>query len=426
MIQRVPTSLCGCWKAKILDITLGEFARFAVGRPLHNRWKGVTKIRDPVQILEKLVGFQTVSSESNLSLVAFVEEFLGRFGVESFRDYNSDRTKANVYAQIGPDVPGGVILSAHTDVVPVKGQKWSGDPFRLSEREGRIYGRGTADMKGFLAVVLANVSDWVDAGLKRPVQLAFSYDEEVGCLGAPSMIGKLSKRFPRAKSVIVGEPTMMKMVNGHKSSANFNVHVRGHEVHSCQVDRGVSAVMNAARLIGWLEDRTSENRAGAARESAGFDPPYTTLHAGMVSGGTACNITARDCWFSTDIRCIPSESTADWISRFEHYAAGIQERMQGVNSETGIRLSDLNVVPGLKPEHRGTAEALVRKLTGDNDSNVVSYGTEAGQFQEEGYSAVICGPGSIDQAHQPDEFVSRRQLEECNQFMRRLTTDLAA
>lgn len=387
---------------------------------------------DAVEILETLVGFPTVSSGSNLALIEYVRDFLRDHGVDSHLVFNVERTKANLYSQIGPNVAGGVILSGHTDVVPVADQAWSGDPFRLREQDGRLYGRGTADMKGFIAAVLALVPEWRAARLKRPVQLALSYDEEVGCLGAPSMIAEMSQRLAPAKAVIVGEPTMMKLVTGHKTFAGFETRVRGREVHSCQPHLGVSAVMTAARLVCWLQDRTDENRQAASAEGtgpnadeAGFDPPWTTLHAGMISGGTATNITAGHCRFSTDIRCMPGDDPDDWVARYRSFASDVDSDIRSAHPEAAVYVSDPVHIPGLSPEADGAAERLVRQLNGDNETGVVSYGTEAGQFQAAKYSTVVCGPGSIDQAHQPDEFIARRQIDACAGFLQRLTRTLS-
>ena len=380
---------------------------------------------DPVDLLEKLVAFPTTSNRSNLDLIEFARAYLADCGVESFLCHNDDGTKANLYAQFGPDTAGGVVLSGHTDVVPVDGQSWTGDPFRLTERDGKLHGRGTADMKGFLAAVLAHVPAMSRAELRRPVQIALSYDEEVGCLGAPSMIEDMVRQFPKASAVIVGEPSMMEIVNGHKACVGLETHVRGYSVHSCRMHVGVSATMTAARLVNWLHEKTEENRA-ASKSDCAYDPPYTTLHVGTMAGGTASNITARDCRFMTDIRCMPSESPEGWLSRYEAHAAAVEAEIRATSPEAGIRMSGINIVPGLRPEPDGAAESLVRGLTGRNRTGVVSYGTEAGQFQGAGYSAVICGPGSIVQAHQPDEYITRAQLQECTGFLQRLTSNLSA
>lgn len=381
----------------------------------------------PREMLEKLVAFPTVSSESNLDLIDFVEDYLGSHGITARRVPDSTGQKANLYALIGPEVEGGVVLSGHTDVVPVAGQNWQSDPFTLVERDGKLFGRGTCDMKGFDALALAHVPDMIEAGLKRPVQIALSYDEEVGCLGAPAMIDEMRETLPRAAAVIVGEPSMMQVVTGHKGAVGFTTRVRGFEVHSSLMHEGVSAVMTAARLVDWLRARFEENRAATPNETdAPFTPPFTTLHVGMIRGGTAGNITAKDCEFVTDIRCPPSQDPLDWLARYKAFAAEVEAEIRLIRPEAGIEIIPRMANPALKPEQQGTAEALARRLTGDNGVHVVSYGTEAGQFQERDHSVVVCGPGDIAQAHQPDEFISVDQLEKGSAFIRRLIAELAA
>ena len=375
------------------------------------------------QMLERLVAIPTISSDSNLPLIDFVADYLTQHGVETHRTYDDTGTKASLHALIGPPVAGGVILSGHTDVVPVEGQDWTSDPFTLTERNGKLYGRGTCDMKGFLATALAAVPEMLNANLTHPIMLALSYDEEVGCLGAPPMIDRITAELPAARACIVGEPSMMKLVDGHKGSIGLNVHVHGFEVHSSLVHTGVSAVMTAARLITWMHDTMQANRA-AAPSDTGFEPPWTTLHAGVIHGGTAHNITAKDCTFVIDIRVAPHESVDEWEDRFRAKAAELEAEIQQIRPEASIQIERRGRVPGLLPETDGAAEALVRRLTGDNSTEKVSYGTEGGQFQERGVSTVICGPGSIEQAHQPDEFLSLEQLAEGERFIARLIAEL--
>ncbi|MFY8145607.1 MAG: acetylornithine deacetylase [Rhodobacter sp.] len=379
----------------------------------------------PRQILDRLVAFPTVSRDSNLPLIDWVEDYLDSHGVTAQRVWNADRTKASLYAQIGPAVAGGVILSGHTDVVPVDGQPWSSDPWTVTERDGRLYGRGTCDMKGFVALALAAVPLALAADIKRPLQLALSHDEEVGCTGAPAMIAEMVRRLPRAAAVIVGEPSRFSVVTGHKGGTGFKVHVKGHEVHSSLLHTGVSAIMAAAPLIDFAN---RVNAANAARPPAAlaqlFDPPWTTLHVGMVEGGTAHNITAADCRFSIEFRVVPGEDIEDRVAEFARQVARAVGTMQAIRPETGITLERFFSVPPLRPEAKGAAEALVRRLTGDNGIHVVSYGTEAGQFQAEGYSAVVCGPGDIAQAHQPDEYLELSQFNAGWSFMQRLVAVL--
>jgi acetylornithine deacetylase len=380
----------------------------------------------PRQILDKLVSFPTVSRDTNLPLIDWVEDYLESHGITAHRVWNEDRTKASLYAHIGPEVAGGVVLSGHTDVVPVDGQVWSSDPWMVTERDGRLYGRGTCDMKGFVALALAAVPLALAADLKRPLQLALSYDEELGCTGAPPMIAEMARSLPRAAAVIVGEPSRFSVVTGHKGGTGFKVHVKGYEVHSSLIHTGVSAIMAAAPLIDFAN---RVNAANAAKPPAAlaqmFDPPWTTLHVGMIQGGTAHNITAADCRFSCEIRVVPGEDIEDWVAAFEGQVAQAVAAMQTIRPETGITVARFFSVPPLRPETDGAAEALARRLTGDNGLHVVSYGTEAGQFQAEGYSAVVCGPGDIAQAHQPDEFLEMSEFDAGWSFMQRLVASLS-
>ena len=380
----------------------------------------------PREMLARLVGFPTVSRDSNLDLVAFVRDYLAGHGVESRLVHDAERTKANLFAQVGPNVPGGVVLSGHTDVVPVDGQSWTSDPFTMVERDGRLYGRGTCDMKGFDALGLALVPEMLKAGLKRPIQIALSYDEEVGHQGVPSLIEAMGQTLPPAAAVFVGEPTSMQVVTQHKGGCSLTTRLRGHEVHSSLVHTGVSAVMNAARLICWHADRMAENKAEAealGKDAPGilFTPPYTTLHNGMIHGGTAGNITAKDCWFTSDIRCLPSEDGRDWFARYRAECDRVEAAMKAIHPEAGISIDVRLLAPGCRKEVNGEAERIARLLTGDNGEHAVSYGTEAGHFQNEGgYSVCVCGPGSIEQAHQADEFITVAQLDAGEAFVRRL------
>ncbi|MCP3971079.1 MAG: acetylornithine deacetylase [Rhodobacteraceae bacterium] len=379
------------------------------------------------QILEKLVSFPTVSRDSNLDLIDWVEEYLAGFGVKAVRVPDETGKKASLYAHVGPELPGGVVLSGHTDVVPVDGQAWDSDPWAVVERDGRLYGRGTCDMKGFDALALAAVPLALERGIKRPLQIALSRDEETGCIGAPEMIDHMvASGMPRASAAIIGEPSCMRAVTGHKGGGGFRTHIHGFEVHSSIMHTGVAAVMEASRLIHWANEQNEANRARVPNPvDAVFDPPWTTLFVGKIAGGTANNITAKDCEFWMTFRVVPGESMADWKAAFRARVAEVEAGMQAVVPEAWIELEEVFDVPGLKPETGGEAEALVRRLTGDNGSHVVSYGTEAGQFQQRGYSAVICGPGDIAQAHQPNEFISLEQFAAGERFMADLVELLA-
>jgi acetylornithine deacetylase len=379
----------------------------------------------PREMLARLIAFPSISTASNLDIIHFCRDWLMSHGVESDLVFSPEGDKANLYATIGPKVEGGVVLSGHTDVVPVKGQAWTSDPWTLTEREGRLYGRGTTDMKGFDALALALVPAMIDAKLKRPIHIALSYDEELACRGAPSMVRAMVDSIPKPSAVIVGEPTRHAVVTGHKASVQLRTRLTGRAVHSSRIDQGVSAVMTGARLIVWLEDIMNRNRA-EADSSNPFEPPYTTLHCGVMEGGTAANIVSSSAWFYTDIRAIPTEDAREYMARYErHVANHVVPQMRIVAPEAGIEVELVSHVPGLRPEQDGTAERLLRRLTGDNANHVVSYGTEAGLFQQAGWSTVVCGPGDIAQAHQPDEYIEVSQFQAGEQLLRRVIADLA-
>lgn len=378
-----------------------------------------------VDILAKLVAFDTTSRGSNLALIEWVEAYLSDLGVASRRVPNADGTKSNLMASIGPAAPGGVVLSGHTDVVPVDGQPWSSDPWTLTERDGRLYGRGTCDMKGFLALALAAAPDLVASDLKRPVHLAFSYDEEVGCLGAPDMIAVIARDLPRPALVVVGEPTDMVAVQAHKGIASYWVTVTGREAHSSLTHLGVSANMVAVRLMSHLV-ALSERLERQADPASPFMPKGATLTIGQVNGGTAVNILARQCVFVFDLRTPPGLDPAAILADFFALAASLDAEVKARAPEGGVKVEVRSLTPSFAPEPDGAAEAFARRMAGDNGpARVAPYAAEAGQFQGAGFSTVICGPGSIDQAHQPDEYVEIAQMERGAQFMRRLIDDLA-
>lgn len=382
-------------------------------------------ILSPRAILEKLMAFPTVSRDTNLPLIDWVESYLAGHGIASTRVPSDCGTKAHLYASTGPEVAGGVVLSGHSDVVPVDGQNWTTDPWVLTEQDGKLFGRGACDMKGFVALAIAGLVKARARDLRRPLQLALSYDEEVGCMAVASLVEAMIEGLPRAQAVIVGEPSMMRVVTGHKGGLGFSVEVTGYEVHSSLQPYGVSAIMEGARLIDWANARNAENAAATPSElAAPFDPPYTTVHVGMISGGTAHNITARKCNFLLSFRQVPGDS--GWDTRFMDKAAEVEAGMKAIRPEAGIALTRMFDVPALSPETDGAAEALARRVTGDNGANVVSYGTEGGQFQVRGYSAVVCGPGDIAQAHQPDEFITLEQFAAAEVFVDRVIDELCA
>ncbi len=376
-------------------------------------------------LLDRLVAFDTTSRLSNLELIAFAEEQLKQSGAVLRRVANADGSKANLIASIGPRIDGGVLLSGHTDVVPVDGQTWKSDPFTVTLRDARLYGRGTADMKGFLAIAMAAARDLAARPLARPVQFAFSYDEEIGCLGAPGLIEDLVRDGPRPDVVIVGEPTSMEAVSGHKGIATFKVTVNGREGHSSLPHLGVSAVMAATELMASLLELSKALERDADPASP-FMPRGPSLTIGQVHGGTAVNILARECIFQFDLRSPPGVDAQQTLGLFFEQTARLDLALKARAPEAGVRVEARSSTPPLAPEQLGRAEQLARRLAGDNGpARVVSYAAEAGQFQNAGFSTVICGPGSIEQAHQPDEYIDVSQMERGAAFMARLVEAMA-
>lgn len=370
-------------------------------------------------LLAKLISFDTTSRGSNLELVEWVEGYLDNLSVLHRRVPNADGSKSNLMATIGPAVEGGVVLSGHTDVVPVDGQPWSTDPWTLTEADGRLYGRGTCDMKGFLALALAAAPELAKTA-KKPVHLAFSYDEEIGCLGAPLMIDVIRRELPAPAVVVVGEPTNMEAVNGHKGIATFHVTVTGRECHSSQPHLGVSAVMEAVKLMGSL-NALSARLQDEADPASPFTPKGPTLTIGMVGGGTAHNIIARECHFVFDVRSPGPRTPQEIVASFLAEAQAMDRALKARFPEAGVVVEMRTDVPPFMPETNGAAEVFARRMAGDNGPpRVVAFAAEAGQFQQAGFSTVICGPGSIDQAHQPNEYIEIAQLQRGATFMRRL------
>jgi acetylornithine deacetylase len=378
-------------------------------------------------MIKRLVSFDTTSTASNLALINFVADYLAALGIDSHLIHDESGEKANLYATIGPrDVPG-IVLSGHTDVVPVDGQAWDTDPFEVVEKENRLYGRGTSDMKSFIAIALAMAPDFATRDLKTPVHFALSFDEEVGCLGAPLMIRKMDQLGAKPRAVIVGEPTQMSVVNAHKGVYSFITTVKGLERHSSETHRGVNAIAYGAELVNFLTTVGEEMRDQQSDPESGFDPPFTTVHVGTMQGGTAQNIVPLNCIFSWEYRLMPGEDASDIRNRFQaHVERVVLPKMHAVDETTAIETEVRAVVPGLVPEDGSAAEALVLALARKNSTEVVAYGTEAGQFQEAGNQAVICGPGSIAQAHKPNEYIDLGEVRACEIFMRRLLDEVCA
>ena len=384
----------------------------------------MTDIFNARQMLDHLVSFPTVSSDTNLPLIYFVRDYFADHGIGSVVIPNEDGTKAGLVAQVGPNVAGGVALSGHSDVVPVEGQDWITDPWTVVEKDDRLYGRGTCDMKGFVALAMAAMVKAKSMDLQRPLQFALSRDEEVGLLGAPDVAKGLLDNFAKVEAVVVGEPTEMQVVTGHKSCDDLQFHVRGHEVHSSRLNEGVSAVMCAARFVEWVRQQNIESQAKTPSATAAlYDPPFTTLHVGKINGGTAHNITAKDCYFSIDLRCVGDERTEDWLAKIQEQIDIIEAEMQVVHPDAFFNIHVMRG-PAVVAEVEGKAEALARRLTGDNGSHTVAYGTDGGHFQKEEFSVVICGPGSIAQAHQPNEFIELTEFHAGAQMLERLLESL--
>ena len=374
-----------------------------------------------IDILERLISFPSVSARSNLDLIQWIRDELARHGIKSDLVPAPDgQPKANLWASIGPDAPGGLVLSGHTDVVPVEGQPWSSDPFILTQRDGRLYGRGTSDMKSFIALCLALVPEMLARPLKVPIHFAFSYDEEVGCLGAPHLIAELGKRFPKPALAIVGEPTELKLGTRHKGCYSFETEITGRDAHSSQTHKGANAILAAAAIVGEL-DRVAEALTHSAFNDANFEPPYPTINVGRIDGGTAVNIVARHCTVHWDFRATPGADPALVLPQLERFIAGtVLPRLQQVAPEARVVTRPRAQVPPLVDEPGGAAESLVKFLTGANQTIGVAFATEAGQFQAAGLSAIVCGPGSILQAHQPDEFIELSQIQAGEAFLRKL------
>ncbi|MEI4263947.1 acetylornithine deacetylase [Roseovarius sp. D0-M9] len=381
-------------------------------------------IQGALKLLDRLIAFPTVSNCSNRDLIAFISEYLAGLGVDHhiFSDETGD--KEGLIAHIGPWTEGGVILSGHTDVVPVDGQPWHSDPWALTEENGKYFGRGTCDMKGFVALALAAVPQMLSAPLARPIQLAFSYDEEPGCLGTLPLIEALAQNYPRAGSVIVGEPTMMKVVTGHKGGIGMVTTLKGKAAHSSAPSQGVSAIAHAVPLIEWHEAQmmVEQQKAGGRN---GFDPAHTTLQVGTIHGGTSLNTVPDECIMETDIRYVPPQTAEDWIAAYRIEAQKVEKTMQADFPDASVTISNIDVAPSLAPLPNGEAEQIARRLTGDNSDNLVSYQTEAGHFQTAGYSTVVCGPGSITQAHQANEFITVDELRNGAGFLSRLVNSLS-
>ena len=373
-----------------------------------------------IDMITRLVAFDTTSRNSNLEFMDFIVDYLKDLGVKSELVHNDEGTKANLYATLGPTDRAGIALSGHTDVVPVDGQNWHSDPFEVIHKNDRLYGRGTSDMKSFIGVCLALAPEFLAGKITTPLHFAFSYDEEIGCVGVRGLIDALERRPIKPSAVVIGEPTEMKVVRAHKGKLSYRCHVRGHEAHSSLSHIGVNAVEAAAEAVAYLKGMARRHR-----DQGPFDtelvPSYTTVHTGTIRGGTALNIVPGDCSFEFEFRHLPEDDPQALLDELRaHVAEHIEPEMHATEPGTGFNFEPMSHIPGLATDEDADIVQLAKALTGQNTTGKVAFGTEAGLFQEGGMPAVVCGPGSIDQAHKPDEFIARDQINQCEAFMRKL------
>ena len=382
-----------------------------------------------LDLIRKLVSFDTTSRDSNLALIEWVKEYVERQGASTRLTFDDEERKANLFvtfaAADGNARDGGVILSGHTDVVPVDGQPWDTDPFTATLRDDKLYGRGVTDMKSFSAIGLALVPEFLRRGLKRPLHFALSYDEEVGCIGVRRLVADVVREGIKPAACIVGEPTGMQLVVAHKAKESFRCRVRGHEAHSSLTPQGVNAVQIACAIVTFLTRMAERFRDGESRDE-GYDVPYTTVHTGVIHGGTALNIVPRDCWFDFEFRHLPFDDPQALLAEVRAFAETFLPQMRAVSPDTGITFERLSNLPGLDTEGDTDIASLGRRLNASEDFGKVSFGTEAALFHNAGIPTIICGPGHIEQAHQPNEWVTLDQLARCEAFMRRLAQHLCA
>ena len=384
----------------------------------------VASIRASVEMLRRLIAFPTVSRDSNLDLIHYVRDHLKPFDADIRLTHDDGKRKANLFATLGPRGERGIVLSGHTDVVPVEGQAWDTDPFKMVEKDGLLYGRGACDMKGFIACVLAVVPEFMERGLNTPLHLAFSYDEEVGCLGVGRMISDLMRAGVRPSACIVGEPTEMRPVIAHKGKRGHHCTVRGLAGHSAYAPHGVNAVEYAAEAIAFLKQMARRHRDRGPYDR-GFDIAHTTVHTGVIRGGTALNVIPHECAFDFEFRHLPGDDPEALLREFTDYVRKkLEPEMRPVHLPAGFTIEPLSDIPMLDTGPESEVVALAQELTGERDIGKVSFATEGSQFQRAGIPTVVCGPGSIAQAHKPNEYVSLDQIARCEAFLRRLMTHM--
>lgn len=379
------------------------------------------------EILSKLISFPVLGGESNLSIANWIQEYLESYGVNVHRFYNEEKTKASLICRIGPAVDGGVILSGHMDVVPVEGQDWDTNPFELVDKgDGNLYGRGTCDMKGFLATCLAVVPEMVDISLKAPIYYAFSFDEEIGCLEGENMVKYIKSTYKETpKYSIIGEPSMLEPVVGHKGIYVLKTVVSGSSGHSSRIKQEVSAIHESARLILWLENKMNDLVLSGHIDNR-YSPPYTSIHVGQINAGIAPNIIADTASFYWDIRVIPEDDAQQIVKEFKIYCKELEQEKRKLFPDFNIETTEEHPpVPVLKADYTSDLVELVKRITDNTNVQTVAYASEAGHFSEGGYESIICGPGSIAQAHRPNEFVSKKQLEKGVEMIQNLIKELS-
>jgi acetylornithine deacetylase len=373
-----------------------------------------------MEMIRRLIAFPTVSRDSNLELIHYARDYLAGFGAEIRLTYDDEKRKANLFATLGPRGAPGIALSGHTDVVPVEGQAWDTDPFSVVERDGKLYGRGTSDMKSFLAVALALVPVFVERGLKMPLHLALTYDEEVGCIGVGRLITDLARAGIRPLACVVGEPTLMRPVVAHKGKRGYRCRVRGLAGHSAYAPHGVNAVEYAAEAVAYLKGMARRIRDHGPHDR-GFDVAYTTVHTGVIRGGTALNVIPHECTFDFEFRHLPMDDPERLLAEFKgHLESRLEPEMRRIDADAGFTIEPLSEIPFLDAGPETEIVGLAQELSGHAEIGKVSFGTEGSQFQHAGIPTVVCGPGSIEQAHKPNEFVTVEQIVQCEGFMRRL------
>ncbi len=371
-------------------------------------------------MIERLIAYDTTSRNSNLELIHDVRGLLKNLGVESHLTHNDERTKANLYATLGPKDRPGIALSGHTDVVPVDGQNWNSDPWQVVEQDGRLFGRGTCDMKSFVAIALARAPEFLESDLKTPIHLCFSYDEEVGCQGVPRMLAYLAEQPIKPALCIIGEPTSMQVVTAHKGKLSMICNVRGREAHSSLAPRGVNAINAAVKVIGYLAEM-AERKATQGPYDYDYDVAHSTVHTGVIDGGTQINIVPGQCRFEFEFRNLPADDPRALLAEVQSFAhEQVEPAMKAIDPATGFAWEEKSFFPGLETPLDAEVVSLAKSFSGSNTTGKVAFGTEAGLFHQSGIPAVICGPGSIEQAHKPDEYVSLEQLALCERFMDRL------